>query len=509
MMRKPLPFLLMAGLLSGCTMIPDFKLPGFSASQNWDEVPGYTLPMGDEAATDLAWQEFFGSPELSQVISTALEHNKDLKTAALNIEEARALYRIDRSDLFPDINANGDAAISKGSDVNSITGRGEKRESYEANLGVASYELDLFGRIRSNNQSALNEYLATQEAHTVVRNALIAEVANAYLQLLADQKLLSLTQQTLKAQFRTHDILSQSLENGVSTEQDVARASTAVETARVNLHQYIRNVAQDKNALFLLMGVPHDDTYLPQTTLDEIVLKDNLDPEVPSEVLLRRPDIRQAEHQLRARNADIGAARAAFFPSITLTGTYGYASDSLDNLFSSGAFGAWSFLPQITMPIFRAGENKANLELAEIRSEMAVVNYEDVIQTAFAEVSDELAARATLDEQLKSQQRLVSAARKVYDISQARYDSGIDSFLSVLDAQRELYTYEQNEIEIQRQRLANMVNLYKALGGGTVVEQEQPEPVSSGLDDPNSISSDDDISPAETIDEFTSSPDGV
>jgi multidrug efflux system outer membrane protein len=456
-------------MLSGCTMIPDFSRPDFSAAQSWHVVPGYELQTGENLAVEMDWKAFFNSPEFHLVIGTALQNNKDLKTAALNIEEARALYRIERADLFPDVNANGDGTIAQSSDKSSVTGRGQKTELYEANLGIAAYELDLFGKIRSNNESAINEYLATTEARAVVRSALIAETANAYLQLLADQKLLSLTQKTLEAQQRTYDILSQSLEKGVSTEQDVARAATAVETARVNQHQYSRFVAQDKNALFLLMGIAQDNTFLPKTTLDDVAIKDSLDPGLPSEVLLMRPDIRQAEYELMARNADIGAARAAFFPSITLTGTYGFASQSLGDLFASGAGGAWAFLPQITLPIFQAGRNKTNLDLAGIRKEKAVVSYEKAIQTAFREVSDELAARETLDEQLKSQRRLVAAAQKVYDISEVRYKSGIDSFLTVLDSQRELYMFQQNEIQIERQRLANLVNLYKVLGGGSKI----------------------------------------
>ncbi len=468
MSYKSLSILLSAVLLSGCTLDPDFSRPAFPAAQNWSEVPGYEAPLGTTLAQQMDWKTFFDTPELHLVIGTALQNNKDLKITALNIDEARALYRIERADLFPDVNANGNATISQSSDKSSLTGQAQKSELYEANLGVSSYELDLFGKIRSANQAALNTYLATQEAHFVVRNALIAETANAYLQLLADQKLLSLTQKTLEAQQSTYDILSKSLEKGVSTEQDVARAATAVETARVNLHQYSRLVAQDQNALFLLMGIAQANDFLPKTTLDNISIKDDLDPGLPSEVLLMRPDIKQAEYELLARHADIGAARAAFFPSISLTGTYGLASQSLGNLFTGGAAGAWAFLPQITLPVFQGGRNRANLDLAEIRKDKAIVNYEKAVQSAFREVSDELAARETLDKQLKSQRRLVAAAQKVYDISQARYKSGIDSFLSVLDAQRELYTYQQNEIQTERQRLSNLVNLYKVLGGGTI-----------------------------------------
>lgn len=472
-MKNKLLTLLFAGtVLAGCTMTPEYTRPDLSSASVWSEVPGYEIAEGSDIATQMHWKNFFQSPEIAHVIGVALDNNRDLRTAALNIAEARALYRIERADLLPSVNASGDGTITRNTDDTSTTGRAIKSEVYEANIGVASYEIDLFGKIRSNNQSALNEYLATEEALVVVRNALIAETANAYLQLLSDQKLLSLTEKTLEAQNRTYDILSQSLDKGVSTEQDVARAQTAVETARVNMHLYKRLVAQDKNALFLLMGVPQDNVQLPLITLDDVQLVDNLASGLPSEVLLKRPDIRQAEYELLARNADIGAARAAFFPSITLTGTAGFASQSLGDLFASGAGGAWAFLPQITLPIFQGGRNKANLDLAEIRKEKAIVNYEQAVQEAFRDVADELAARATLDEQLKSQRRLVSAAQKVYDISQARYKSGIDSFLSVLDSQRELYTYQQNEIQIEQQRLSNLVNLYRALGGGTVVQSE-------------------------------------
>ena len=464
---KPLTVLLAATVLSSCTMIPDFARPDFSAAQNWSSIPGYQEPAGGVLAMQMDWKQFFSAPEFHYVIGTALQNNKDLQAAALNIREARALYRIDRADLMPNINANGDATLTESSDESSVTGRGQSSELYEANLGVAAYELDLFGKIRSNNESALNEYLATQEAQAVVRNSLIAETANAYLQLLADQKLLELTQKTLEAQQNTYDLLSESLEKGVSTEQDVARAATAVETARVNFYQYTRFVAQDQNALFLLMGVPQDNSVLPKSTLDEVTFKDGLDSGLPSEILLMRPDVKQAEYELLARNADIGAARAAFFPSISLTGTYGFASQSLSNLFTGGAAGAWAFLPQITLPIFQGGRNRANLDLAEIRKEKAVLNYEKAIQTAFREVSDELAARETLDGQLQAQRRLVEAAETVYSVSEARYKSGIDSFLSVLDAQRELYAYQQNEIQIELQRQTNLVNLYKVLGGGS------------------------------------------
>jgi multidrug efflux system outer membrane protein len=458
--------------ITACTMTPEYAQPEFPAAQNWagntnSDLPGYTDPAIRTAATQMNWQDYFSDPALKQVISVALANNKDLKAAALRIEEARNLYRIERSDTLPSINGGAGGTLQRTSDESSITGDAQTGKLYTANIGLASYELDFFGKIRSINESALNEFLATEAARKTVENALIAEVANVYLQLLADQKLLAVTKKTLEAQDHTYNILSQSRDKGIGTSQDVSRAQTAVENARVNLYQYRRFMEQDINALVLLMGVAHNEAKIPDSTLDKISLPENLPIALPAEVLLNRPDVRQAEFALLARNADIGAARAAFFPSITLTGSYGFASDSLSRLLSSSAFGAWSFMPQITVPIFNNERNEANLDLAEIRKEQAIVNYEKAIQTGFREVADELAARATLGKQFEAQQRLVGAARQVYDISDARYKSGIDNFLSVLDAQRELYTAEQMEIQIERQRLSNLVNLYKVLGGNS------------------------------------------
>lgn len=470
MINKNKKLLLALGLstaLGACTMVPDFIRPELGVASQWRDIPGYESVPGEQAASALGWNEFFQDPALNFVIKTALENNKDLKNAALNIEAARALYRIERADLVPSVSAGALGSRQKISDEASSTGNDYTTKRYEANAGVSSYEVDLFGRVKSLNESALNEYFATQSARDTLQNSLIAEVANAYLQFLADRKLLTLTEKTLEAQQQTYDLLSETQAQGIATESDVSRAQTAVETARVNLHQYRRFVEQDANALVLLMGVAYDDAVVPVSTLEDVSLPENLEQGLPSEVLISRPDIKQAEYELMARNADIGAARAAFFPTISLTGSFGFASQNLSDLFAGGAFGAWSFVPQITMPIFEGGRNKANLDLAEIRKEQAVVHYEKVIQTAFREVADELAARATLTEQLSAQRSLVKAAQNVYDISNDRYKSGIDSFLSVLDAQRELYTYQQAEIRIEQQRLSNLVNLYKVLGGGS------------------------------------------
>lgn len=453
--------------LASCTMIPDYLRPDFSAANQWDNLPGYITPSGEVAAQKLAWDEYFVSDEVKTLIRTALNHNKDLALAALNIEEARATYGVQRSNLMPTVNANGGATYQGTPEDTSTTGREETSDVYSANLGISSYELDLFGRVRSLSRAALNDFMATKAAQETVRNALIAETANAYLTYLADLELLKLTEKTLKAQQETYNILSKSLSVGTVTQLDVSRAATSVETAQVNLHMYRRLVQQDKNALFLLLGVPQNSIEIPETTLQQIAFRNSVSAGTPSEVLLARPDIRQAEYELKAANANIGAARAAFFPRIALTGAYGYASDDLSNLFSGGASPAWSFAPQITLPIFTGWLNRSNLELAEVRKKQQVVQYEKSIQTAFREVSDELVARETLDGQYKAQERLVEATQRVYNISYERYKSGIDSFLSALDAQRELYAAEQSMINVKLEKLTNLVNLYRVLGGGT------------------------------------------
>lgn len=468
-MNKPLLTILMAGtVLSACTMAPNYTRPDAPVSPSW---PAETIadlpPEAQKSVTAINWKDFFASPGLQQVIGTALKNNRDLRIAALNIEAARATYGIQRADLLPTIRAGSDATIQRSSDDLSVPGQDKRTEVYQANVGVTAFELDVFGRIRSLNEAALQEYLATQEASNAVRIALIAETANAYLQLLADQKNLTLTQETLAAQEQSYALIAKRNEIGVSSKLDVAQAQTAVETARVNLALYERFVLQDKNALTLLTGVPEGSLNLPAETLDQIALMQELPVGLPSEVLLLRPDVRQSEHLLMAQNARIGAARAAFFPTISLTGSLGFASDNLSSLFSSGGAGAWSFMPQITVPIFEGGRNKNNLDLAEIRKDTAIAEYERTIQSAFREVADELAARKTLASQLQAQTNLVAATQSAYDISDARYKQGIDNFLSVLDAQRSLYGAQQNQIDLEKQKLTNLVNLYKALGGGT------------------------------------------
>ncbi|AGH98925.1 RND efflux system, outer membrane lipoprotein CmeC [Micavibrio aeruginosavorus EPB] len=439
-----------------------------AVSAEWPQGQAYAGGMSDPQASISAvtWQSFFQSPQMQQIIQTALENNRDLRVAALRVEQARAVYRVERSALVPSVNAGGSMTRQGVPENASMTGQEMTTSTYSANVGITAFELDLFGRVRSMNEKALQEYFATEEAQSAARIALIAETANAYLTYLADKKLLTITEDTLKAQQESYNLIVRRHDLGISSLLDLEQARTSVETARANRVRYIRLVAQDRNALELLMGAKSDEAALDALTLDTVELAEILPVGLPSAVMLERPDIRQAEHTLQAANANIGAARAAFFPTISLTGSAGLASESLSDLFKSGSSLAWSFVPQITVPIFSGGRNVANLDNATATQKIAVAQYDKAIQTAFREVSDELAARGTYTEQLAAQTALVTAAGNAYKISRARYEQGIDSYLNALDSQRQLYNAQQSEIAVQQERLVNFVTLYKVLGGG-------------------------------------------
>ncbi|EWY37353.1 multidrug transporter [Skermanella stibiiresistens SB22] len=474
--RLPITASLALLLLGGCSFIPDYVRPASPVPEAWPVGAAYTTSSaarpgnGGPVLADLGWEDFFQSPQLRGLIQTALENNRDLRVAALNVEQARAQYRIQRSDLLPTLDAGGSLTRQRTPADLSRTGRSAVGSQWEATVGTTSFELDLFGRIRSLEQSALESYFATEQAQVATRIALIAEVANAYLTLLADKELLKLTDDTLRTQRQSFDLTRRSFDRGVGTQLDVAQARTAVETARANRAAYVRQIAQDKNALTLLVGGPVSESVLDAAaslgTGDFIT---DLPVGLPSDLLQRRPDIIQAEYDLRSANANIGAARAAFFPTIGLTASAGTASAALSGLFDGGS-GAWSFVPQISLPIFDFGRREANLESAKIQREIGVAQYERSIQTAFREVSDALAAQGTLDDQLDAQTALVDATRSSYDLSILRYNRGLDSFLNALDSQRSLYSAQQDLINARLSQLSNLVTLYKVLGGGAPAE---------------------------------------
>ena len=465
MLNKLFPALALLLLVTGCSMIPKYQQPELPVADNWPVGEAY--PDTEQGmAADIAWQDYFQSSTLKTLISQALENNRDLKVAVLNIEKAQAAYRIQRSDLFPTITANGSASRAGVPDDTSSTGKSYTATTVNANVAMTAYELDFFGRVKSLNQQALETYLATEEAMISTRISLIAETANAYLSYLADRKLLQLARDTASTQQETYEVVKRQFDVGSANQLDVAQASTAVESARVSIAQYTRLVAQDKNALALLVGGSVDEVLNCDETIDNVLFMAELPAALPSQVLLARPDIQRAEHVLKAANADIGAARAALYPTISLTGSFGLASDSLDGLFQSGARYAWNFTPSLTIPIFNRGRLKASLEVAQVNEKIAATQYEQAVQSAFREVADQLAARGTYQSQLDAQNALVAATGQAYELSTARYDSGIDNFLTVLDSQRSLFAAQQGAVNVKKAFLVNLVSLYKVLGGG-------------------------------------------
>jgi len=467
-MNRQLLFLLVATVLfpGGCSMVPKYTRPEAPIPNDWPEGSAYQnnqSPQDAPTAADIRWQEFFTDKKLQQIIETALNNNRDLRLAALNVERARALYGIQRAELFPAVNATGVGSKRRGSADLMPPGEPRTTKQFSVNLGIASWEIDFFGRIRSLEEQALQEYLATEQARRSAQIVLVSEVARVYLTLAADREKLKLSQFTLETQQGVYDLIQQQYETGIATELDLRRVQTQVDAARGNVARYTQLVAQGQNALNLLAGSLVSEELLP-SDLASVSLTKDISPGLSSEVLLGRPDIIAAEHQLKGAYAFIGAARSAFFPRIALTTTVGTASDELSGLFSSGN-GTWSFAPQIVTPIFDA-RTWAAYRVSKSVQKIAMTQYEKAIQTAFREVSDALAVRGTVDQQVAAQQSIVNSTQKIYRLSNKRYTNGIDSYLSVLDAQRSLYGAQQGLISLQLAKLANEVRVYAVLGGG-------------------------------------------
>jgi multidrug efflux system outer membrane protein len=464
-MFRPIPVaaLLAATALSACTLAPPYERPGLPVGQTWPV--GVVAPDTGPPAADLAWRDLVQDARLQAVIDLALQENRDLRVAVGNIERARAQYRVQRSELLPAIGASLAGSRGRTPTATSQTGAAFSVEQYSATVGFSAYELDLFGRVRSLNAAALQTFFATEENRRAVQISLIAEVAGTYLTLAADQDLLKITQDTLASREAALGLSRKRYEAGATSQLDLRQAETLAEQARSDAAVAAARVDQDRNALRLVVGAEVPAALLPDGGLAAIRLLPDLRPGLPSDVLTRRPDVLAAEHLLRAQNANIGAARAAFFPRISLTGATGSASTDLGDLFSGGTR-VWSFTPQITLPLFSGGANIANLAGARAGRDIAVAQYEQAIQIAFREVSDALAVRATVRERVAAQARLVAAAADAQRLTQARYDRGVDSYLSLLDAQRTLYAARQTQLAAQLTEALNRVELYKALGGG-------------------------------------------
>ncbi len=461
-MRRSLLSLAVASiLLGGCSLIPDYQRPASPVESVWPSEAGGAQTA--TAAADLDWRAFFKDPALQGLIDTALANNRDLRVAALNVEAYAAQRQIQRSALFPSVTADGGATRQRLPGSLSSSGDPSISSQYSATVG-ASWELDLFGRLRSLDEQALQQYFATEEARRATQIALVASVANAWLTLQADQELLQLTQDTLKTYQQSFALTQRSYDVGVADALALAQARSAVESAQVSLAQYSRQVAQDRNALVVLLGSGKAGGLPAGQPLDDDLLLE-VPAGLPSDLLQRRPDLRQAEHQLQAANANIGAARAAFFPSVSLTANAGSLSPDLAGLFDAGS-GSWLFQPSISLPIFNAGKLRASLDYAELQKDIQVASYEKAIQTAFQEVADGLAARATYQQQLDAQRALVKTNEEYYRLAERRYRTGVDSYLTLLDAQRQLFSVRQQLIGDRLAQLTSEVELYKALGGG-------------------------------------------
>jgi outer membrane protein, multidrug efflux system len=457
-MKQKLGWIAAALVLGGCTMAPKYERPAAPVSQKWPHAEN----TNEFSAAAVPWNAFFDDEQLKKLISLSLANNRDLRVAALRVEQTRAQYRIQRSALFPSVDLSASGARQR--TPIAVLGEAETRTTYDLSVGAA-WELDLFGRVRSMKQEALEEFFASAANREAVQIALVSEVASQYLTILQLQEAKALAEQTLQAVQTSFNLNERSFQAGVASELDLRTAEAQVQTAQVNVSTFNQLLAQAENALALLIGQPIPENLPQGRALHEQRLLNDMPVGLPSELLTRRPDILAAEYTLRAANANIGAARAAFFPRILLTGSGGTASARLSDLFT-GPTGAWSFGPQISVPIFEGGRNQANLDVAHISKRIEIANYERAIQVAFREVADALAVRAFVDEQLTSQERLVQAQQRRYDLTNARYRQGVANYVEVLLAQQDLYAAQQNLLQVRAARLINVVTLYRALGGG-------------------------------------------
>ena len=464
--HRNLAAIALTALLAGCSFAPKYEqpaapVPSLIGEANQASSAHYSALQG--------WRSVFIDPQLQRLIEAGLEHNRDLRVAGLNVEAARAQYQVQRSGLLPQLDVAAEGLRQRTPGDLSPTGQSTTTGQYSAGA-LASYELDFFGRIRGMSAEAIERYLATEAAQRSAHISLVSEIASAYLSWALDSQLLALATKTEETRQRTVDLVKRQYEVGVATQLDLSQAKGALHDARSRTAQFDRLVEQDQNALRLLTGSVEQ---LPLGTVPQdlgAVLRLSGVPEsLPSSVLLQRPDVVAAEHHIRAANGSIAAARAAFFPRITLTGSAGTASADLSNLFSGGT-GVWSFMPRLDLPIFDFGRRQANLDLAEIRKNINIARYEQAIQTGFREVADALTARSRYARQLSAQEDLLKEAERTHRLSVRRYETGVDSFLQVLDAQRTLFDAQQAALATRMDQQLNLVQLYRALGGGWMEE---------------------------------------
>jgi multidrug efflux system outer membrane protein len=454
-------------LVAACSLAPRYHRPAAPVAAEWEPGAAGPPPSAAPPTSELGWRDVFGDPRLQALVALALENNRDLRVAALNVERTRAQYRIERADQLPSVDAAASASRQRVPADLSPAGRALTTTSYTVGAAVTAFELDLFGRVRSLSAAALEELFATEEARRSAHLSLVGAVATQYLALRSLDDQIALARATLETVQASYDLTGRSYDAGRTSELDLRTAEAQVQTARFNLSAAELQRGRAERALVLLVGAPLQGDLPPAEPLDAQRVVADLPAGVPSDVLQRRPDVLAAEHALRAANARIGAARAAFFPSISLTAFGGKASAELSGLFDPGA-DTWSFAPRITLPIFAGGALRASLDAAEVRKSVEIARYEGAVQAAFREVADALAARAELDVQLQAQEARVAAEQRRYQLSDLRYRKGVDSYLVVLTAQRDLFAAQQQLILSRLARLSNLVDLYRALGGGWI-----------------------------------------
>ena len=449
--------------LAACDMAPKYVRPALPVPAASPQGPAYGAADGAAIVpADTAWRDFFTDARLARVIDTALANNRDLRVALANVEQARAQYRVQRADLLPGVTAGGNATYQDS--PFSLAGSG-RTDIYQAQVGISAWEIDLFGRVRNLSKAAQEQYFASVETRNAAQTALIAEVANAWLTMAADQERLRIARDLESAFGKTLELNRARFAKGIASELEVRQAQTSYDSARSTIAETLTLVAQDQNALNLLAGTTVPASDLPDALPAAGATIDNLPADISSDVLLRRPDIAAAEHQLRSANANIGAARAAFFPNISLTAAFGSLSLGLSNLFGSGSQ-FWSVAPSASLPIFDFGKNKGNLAYARATYDAMLATYEKSVQTGFREVADALARRGTMTQQMEAQTSQRDSARAAYTLSDARFRAGVDPFLTTLDSQRALFTAEQSLLATRLTRATNMVELYRAMGGG-------------------------------------------
>jgi multidrug efflux system outer membrane protein len=475
---------ILAALLAGCALEPVYQRPAAPVSSRFPQGEAYTNSAGKAGGTpaaDTGWRDFLADPRLQALVGLALQNNRDLRIAMLNVEKVQAQYRIQRAALYPQVSI-GTSASSRNTPSNAAPdGNASVSHDYSAGLAVG-WELDFFGRLRSLSDAAREQYLASVYARQAAHILLVSQVADQYLTVLAFDEALAVTQKTFETAQSSYKIVKLEYDTGTASDLDLAQAQTAVELALSNHAAQVRLRAQAENALVLLVGQPLPPNLPPAVPLGAQPVLADIPAGLPSDLLARRPDILQSEALLRSENANIGAARAAFFPRITLTGTLGAASTTLAGLFQAGA-GAWSFVPALVAPIFDAGANQANLDVAVLQKDIGIAQYQKAVQTAFREVSDGLAARGTYDEQLAAMQRYTDAQQRRLDLANMLYTNGIDSYLNVLTAQTDLYNGQQALVAARLNRLTALVDLYRALGGGWLERDAGQAPAAAARSD--------------------------